>query len=235
MFRSGMFSVAVPAMDIRSTVLNSRLCDGSIVMRYLSNGVTLIWRVFLRSCTGNDNCYQLPMLGLRRTEIRVVPYQSSWAQAYEDARADILRVSAQIEMLIEHIGSTSVPGLMSKPIVDIGILLSDPDRFTELRSNLASIGWIYRGDKGSGGGGRLLVLESEPEVRTHHLHVHFPGATDWRRYLAFRDSLRVDHQLRLRYGLLKMDLAERFHDDRMRYTEAKTDFVEQALLLDDPH
>ena len=143
----------------------------------------------------------------------------------------ILLAAGKTEIQIEHIGSTSVPGLIAKPIIDIGVLLSDPSEFPELTRALASIGWIYRGNKGTGRGGRLFVFESEPFVRTHHLHAYWSATPDWERYLRFNNALRKHAELRMQYGLLKSDLAKRFPDDQNAYMDAKSEFVEQVLSL----
>ncbi len=170
-----------------------------------------------------------PQLGLPRSVVEVVPYQAGWVQAFEHAKSDILDAAEGIELQIEHIGSTSVPGLEAKPIVDIAVLLEGEGDFGRFQRGLASIGWIYRGDKGPGRGGRLFVRESEPELRTHHLHAYFRGAPDWERYLRFRDTLRGNRRLREQYGQLKTALAVQYREDRMSYMTAKSDFVSSVL------
>lgn len=134
----------------------------------------------------------------------------------------------EIKLELEHIGSTSIPFLAAKPIIDVGILLHDEARFDDLVVALASIDLIYRGDKGTVGG-RLFIRESAPEFRTHHIHAYFPGAPEWDRYLIFRDRLRANATLREEYDSLKRKLAEQFRDDRFAYTDAKSEFVNRVL------
>ena len=73
------------------------------------------------------------------------------------------------------------------------------------------------------------MRESAPEVRTHHLHAYFPGAPDWEKYLVFRERLITSPELRSEYCSLKQELAKKHGEDRMAYTDAKTEFVKRVL------
>lgn len=168
------------------------------------------------------------MLGLNRYKVSVVDPQPTWHTEYEKAASEIRSATAHLDLRIEHIGSTSVPGLAAKPILDVAILLSDPSDFEDIESSLAAIGLKYRGDKGDQGG-RLFVRESDPEVRTHHVHVYFAGAPEWNLYLVFRDRLRSDPALRDAYAALKRELAQLYEDNRFAYLAGKTDFVKSVL------
>lgn len=168
------------------------------------------------------------MLGLNRYKISVAESDSSWASEYEKIASEIREAISHIAVQIEHIGSTSVPGLAAKPIVDVGLLLCDCADFQSLEAAFSSLDLIYRGDKGTEGG-HLFIRESVPEVRTHHIHVYFQGAPEWNRYLIFRDRLRASTELREEYGALKRKLAEQYEDDRLAYTAGKTELVQRVL------
>ncbi len=168
------------------------------------------------------------MLGLNRYIVRVADPSPDWAAEYDRVAEQIRVATHAIDLRLEHIGSTSIPLLPAKPIIDVGILLHDAAQFDELIDALASVDLIYRGDKGSVGG-RLFIRESAPEVRTHHIHVYFQGNPDWDRYLVFRDRLRANAKLRNEYGALKRGLALKFAQDRFAYTDAKSDFVNRVL------
>lgn len=132
-----------------------------------------------------------------------------------------------LAVAIEHIGSTAVPGLVAKPILDIAVGLSsdaDPD---QVIARLEPLGWAFRGDKGDPG--LLFVLEDRPAHRVAHMHVVGYGDTRWRHYLLFRDRLRTDPAARTAYAELKRGLAERFADDRRAYTAAKDSFITGLL------
>ncbi len=128
---------------------------------------------------------------------------------------------------IEHVGSTSVPGLPAKPILDIALALADALTAPTI-DRLTAIGYIDCGDKG-GDGGHLLVKESSPGVRTVHLHVVAHGDDNWRAYMIFRDALRRCPPLRDAYAALKRHLAAQLPDDRPRYTASKHGFIQSVM------
>jgi GrpB-like predicted nucleotidyltransferase (UPF0157 family) len=126
---------------------------------------------------------------------------------------------------IQHVGSTSVPCLIAKPIIDIGIAIPARERFEELKDRMVQIGYIYRGDRGNNGGW-LLVRESERDFRFIHAHVLETSDPQWRyHYIGFRDRLRADPETNAAYAALKTRNAEQYADDRKAYTNAKHDFV----------
>ncbi len=125
-------------------------------------------------------------------------------------------------------GSTAVPGLPAKPILDIAVAVQSRDTIPIVAIRLAEAGYVDRGDLGSDGG-HLLVKESEAEVRIVHLHIVEQADSQWRDYIAFRDALRRDSKLRQWYSSLKRRLAERFPDDRKSYTDAKNRFIQEVL------
>ena len=168
------------------------------------------------------------MLGLNRYIVDVSDPDPKWAAEYKVIATQIQSATDGIELELEHIGSTSVPNLVAKPIIDVGILLPEELQFDELVAALSSIDLIYRGDKGAVGG-RLFIRESAPEFRTHHIHVYFTGAPEWDRYLIFRDNLRAHATLREEYSALKRKLAVQYRDDRFAYTDAKSEFVNRVL------
>lgn len=129
---------------------------------------------------------------------------------------------------IQHVGSTSVPGLDAKPVVDIAVALASQADLDECRKRLGGLRYLDRGDLGVSGG-YLFVKEREPNVRTHHLHVVTADDPQWGSYLRFRDLLRADTQLRARYVALKQELQEQFPEDRERYTNGKASFISQVL------
>jgi GrpB-like predicted nucleotidyltransferase (UPF0157 family) len=122
------------------------------------------------------------------------------------------------------VGSTAVPDLDAKPILDIALALPSTEDVPRLQRPLGEPGYGYRGDAG-GEGGHLFVKESAPAIRTHHLHVVAVDDPQWRERLLVRDKLRADEALRARYAELKKALQERFGEDRRGYTEAKNEFI----------
>jgi GrpB-like predicted nucleotidyltransferase (UPF0157 family) len=129
---------------------------------------------------------------------------------------------------VQHVGSTAVPGLPAKPILDLAASVRFLDVVPKLITKLTALGYIYRGD-GPNSGGHLFVWESEPGVRTIHLHVVTRDDIQWSNYLRFREILRHETILRKRYAALKQELRNRFPNDRESYTNHKHDFIREVL------
>ena len=168
------------------------------------------------------------MIGLRRHHVRVVPHQEEWAARFAAEREDLLATLGGHAVDIQHIGSTAVPGLAAKPVIDIAAAVRSLAALPEIIEALARTGYIYRRDSGQEGG-HLFVRESAPEIRCVHLHVVQQGDPQWQHYLEFRDLLRADGELRHEYAELKLALARRYANDRKSYTGAKQEFIQSIL------
>lgn len=166
-------------------------------------------------------------LGLARGTVRLVDGDPGWPGAFERLAARLRPALGPLAAAIEHVGSTAVPGLAAKPILDIAVgLVPDADP-GQLVARLAPLGWIFRGDNADSG--LLFVLEDRPAHRVAHLHMVGYRDPRWHRYLRFRDRLRTDPAARAAYAELKLGLAERFADDRRAYTAAKDAFITGLL------
>lgn len=174
----------------------------------------------MQEITGNP-------LGLESGVVRVVPYNAAWPELFRVEREliDGALKKHGVEAEIEHIGSTSVPGLAAKPILDTLVGVDDASDFGESISGLQDVGYIYRGEQGIPG--RHFFRRGTP--RQYHVHLTVRGNELWRDYLAFRDYLRGHRQTAEAYAELKYALAERYPYDRESYIEGKTEFVQQML------
>ena len=167
-----------------------------------------------------------PWLGMGDA-IEIAPYDPAWPGAFERERAAILGALGDLVFAIEHVGSTSVPGLGAKPIIDIMIgvrSLADGEKCVR---PLEGLGHEYRGEAGIPG--RLFFRKFVEGVRTYHLHMVEQGGDYWQRTILFRDYLRRNPDEAAAYDRLKRGLAARFGSDIEGYTEAKTEFIESAL------
>jgi len=126
------------------------------------------------------------------------------------------------------VGSTAVPGLVSKPILDVAVGLAPKATEEAVVASLESAGYEFRGDKGDDGG-LLFILTDAPNHRLAHLHAVRYSDNRWQRYVAFRDLLRAQPNVRRAYAELKRSLAARHRLDRGSYTDAKAAFIEQAV------
>jgi GrpB-like predicted nucleotidyltransferase (UPF0157 family) len=163
-------------------------------------------------------------LGVRRGTVELAPFDPAWAEAFQ--RALPLLRGALGEVAIEHVGSTAVPGLPAKPILDIVVGLPLGRNPADVHEPLLSLGFLYRGAD------QWRVTygwESEPRVRVANLHVVAHEGRAWREYVTFRDALRDDPAKRDAYAALKQELAERFPDDRASYIAGKDAFVAGIL------
>ena len=167
------------------------------------------------------------MLGLPKASVRLVPYDAGWQTSFEVVAAELAGAVGEWVNSIEHIGSTAVPGLAAKPVLDVmagADSLQVPEAFY-LR--IASLGFEHRPlDTVLG---RTFFARGPASARTHNLSVCVVGSDFWTERLVFRDRLRADGNLARAYESLKHELAERFPNDRARYTDAKTEFIARVL------
>ena len=129
---------------------------------------------------------------------------------------------------IEHVGSTSVPGLPAKPIIDMDVVIESADQLEDVAARLTEIGYEGRGDLGVTG---RYAFKSPAGLPDHHLYVCARDNAELHRHLAFRDYLRSHHAEAVAYGRLKQSLAEAHPFDREAYTEGKTHWIERTLRL----
>jgi GrpB-like predicted nucleotidyltransferase (UPF0157 family) len=164
-----------------------------------------------------------PVLGLPRNEVRLVKHDPRWAQLYELAAAALRECLGERLRGIEHIGSTAIPGVDAKPILDLMAAVPCLNLPDEVFSDLGNIGYQHRNLDTVPG--RLFFAKGPEIARTHHLSVCEVGSPFWSSHLAFRDALRGDEQLAQEYAALKRRLAQQFPYDRLAYTEAKEGFI----------
>jgi GrpB-like predicted nucleotidyltransferase (UPF0157 family) len=167
---------------------------------------------------------EVSIIGLKRGTVALVPHHAGWhglfARECQRLRARLGRHALDIQ----HVGSTAVPGLVAKPVIDIAIAVASRDAIPVMRQPLIDLGYLDRGDQGADGG-YYFVKERPGGTRTHHLHLVTIDDPQWGNYLRFRDILRAEPSVRTRYGELKLALQERFGQDRLGYTRAKEAFI----------
>ena len=163
-------------------------------------------------------------------DVIVVDYDASWPARYERERASIVETLGDVMegvAAIEHVGSTAVPGLAAKPIIDIMIGVRELPVGEGCVQPLESLGYEYRGELFPGIPGRYYFRKGNP--RSHQLHLVEHRSEFWQRHILFRDLLRKSPAVAQEYAALKKELAVQYRTDRLAYTEAKTTFIESAL------
>lgn len=164
-------------------------------------------------------------LGLRRGLVTVTEPSEDWTLVFEAVNDALIRSAPASVVTIEHIGSTAVPGLEAKPILDIGIAVRPGTPLESLDGWLTSAGMLLRGDANDNRPDRMYGFELEPMIRLANVHVLEDGSPGWRRYLAFRDHLRANAVDRREYGRLKRALAVQHPNDRLAYIAGKQDYI----------
>lgn len=155
----------------------------------------------------------------------IVDYSPLWPKQFETLRSRLANILGGLALTIEHVGSTAVPGLDAKPIIDVDVLLRSPDGLSSTIAALASIGYQHRGDLGIPG--REAFRAPAGDSR-HHLYA-CPNDAEYQRHIAFRDHLRAHSREADAYAVLKRKLAAKFGEDREAYNNAKREFVESIL------
>jgi GrpB-like predicted nucleotidyltransferase (UPF0157 family)/maleate cis-trans isomerase len=161
--------------------------------------------------------------------VEIVSYDPEWPARFDEERATLLHVLRPwLTGPIEHIGSTAVPGLVAKPVIDIMAGVQTLDASRPAIAAMATHGYCYfpyQADR------EHWFCKPSPQLRTHHLHLVPFGSPQWGETLAFRDYLRAHRDVAAEYGQLKQRLAQEFHADREAYTQAKQPFIESITAL----
>lgn len=164
-------------------------------------------------------------LGLESGIVRVVAYDHNWPALFLAESERLRNACSTVPLNVEHIGSTAVPGLSAKPVLDL--LAGHPSSVSALEyvAPFTRAGYVHRGDRGIAG--HQFFRRGEP--RAYHIHLVEHNGVLWRRYLAFRDHLRANAADARRYDELKRALALRFPRNREAYISAKAEFVAQII------
>ncbi|MHC4609427.1 MAG: GrpB family protein [Planctomycetota bacterium] len=160
----------------------------------------------------------------------IVPYDSDWPRQFEQERKLLAEVFLGTRNVVVHIGSTAVPGLGGKPVIDIMVgvaALSDVERRIP---DLEVRGYEYVPEYEDQLPERRYFRKPRDAARTHHLHCVVAGDDLWCQQLTFRDYLRAYPEAAAAYSELKQRLASRHRNDRVAYSEAKTTFVRSILV-----
>ena len=188
-------------------------------------------------------------LGLESGIVEVVPYDPRWSDAFAEAARELHAALAEAArelhaalaeaarelhaalgssiLAVHHVGSTAVPGLCAKPILDILVSVPDFEASLELVPRFEALGYEFRADEEIAD--RHYFRRRRGTATTHHLSLAEPTSHHHRVTIAFRDALRADPALARRYGALKTELAGRFPRDRAAYIAGKSAFVGDVL------
>jgi GrpB-like predicted nucleotidyltransferase (UPF0157 family) len=158
--------------------------------------------------------------------VEITAYDPCWPQTFAALRDEIASTLGSLAQRVEHVGSTAVPGLPAKPIIDLDVVIATPADLPTVITRLATLGYQHQGDLGITGREAFTIPATGP---AHHLYVCPAGSRELARHVAFRDYLRRHPAQARAYAELKRSLAAQFRSDRDAYARGKKAFIEQAL------
>jgi GrpB-like predicted nucleotidyltransferase (UPF0157 family) len=153
-------------------------------------------------------------------------YDATWPDQFSVLAVRVQTVLGMLALRVEHIGSTAVPGLAAKPVIDMDVVIGSPADLPEVIRRLGTLGYVHEGDIGIA---EREAFRSPAGESRHHLYVLITGAAELRRHLAFRDALRADPAARDAYATLKASLVQKYGQDRQAYTQAKSAFISRII------
>lgn len=173
----------------------------------------------------------------QKDRIEIVPYDPRWPELFSREEKILQEALGSFAGLkVGHFGSTAVPGLAAKPVIDILLAVSSKEDWPRIIRPLATLGYVHAPGAFDDAIRMFFVKGMPPygEKRTHQIHLLEFEGKEWRRELAFRDHLRIHAADAVKYEVLKRELAAKYATDREAYTEAKTHFI-QSILKKHPH
>jgi len=164
-------------------------------------------------------------IGLESGIVRLAQYSPEWAKIFEREEKLLQSSIGKYIIEIQHIGSTSIPGIVAKPIIDIGVAIGRFEGGVVCIKPLEGLGYIYNGENGIPR--RHYFDKGDPTA--YHLHMLEQDSDEWKKHITFRDFLRNNEEAAREYARLKQQLAVKFRHDRLAYTNGKSEFVERIL------
>jgi GrpB-like predicted nucleotidyltransferase (UPF0157 family) len=168
----------------------------------------------------------MPMDALMPTPVELVPYDAKWMNDFLEAEGLLRAALGKCVVAIDHIGSTAVPGLAAKPVLDIDITLSSLDDVPSASADLIEIGFEPRGNRYDDDMWAFLLKRPAPQIR---VYLCSPLNTTHQRRMLFRNYLRQHGEAATAYATLKRRLAEQFPYDGDRYTSEKSAFISEIV------
>jgi GrpB-like predicted nucleotidyltransferase (UPF0157 family) len=169
--------------------------------------------------------YSHSVLGLENSVVRLSNYTQLWAELYREEEERIRAAVGHLIVELQHIGSTAIPGIKAKPILDILAGVAQLEKAPLCKAPLEAIGYDYIANADIAND----YVFGKGVARTHYLHVVEYGGAKWTNHLCFRDRLRNDAELAQAYEKLKEELSRKFSDSRAKYHHAKSKFIREVV------
>ncbi len=168
------------------------------------------------------------MIGLQRKIVKLVPYSPEWPRLFAQEERLLRAAIGAYVVDIQHVGSTAIPGMEAKPIIDIAVGLRRLEDVEKCIEPLERLGYEYKGEEYPGS---FFFAKGDPSRRTHYLHMVEWDSEAWRSYVRFRDYLRQHKEVAEEYARLKRELARKSRGNRDLYTPGKAEFVQSVLRM----
>lgn len=168
------------------------------------------------------------VIGLKRGTVVLKKHHKEWKEAFDAEKENLEKLLGDIVLDVQHIGSTAVPGLSAKPLIDMLMAVRSLSDVEVIRPILEKDGYKYR-ENGPNDEVKRLFVKGPEEKRTHHLHVTELGSSVWKHDTAFRDWLLTHPEDVKTYEKLKQKLAKEYAETREFYTKGKYEFIEGIL------
>lgn len=167
-------------------------------------------------------------LGLKRGIVQLESHDKQWDEAAIQTIKNLKSILGDDAVDIQHIGSTAIPAIKAKPIIDIAVGVTDFEKIMSYNEQLQKDGIFYRGLDVEN---QILYVmgDMEKDIRTHHIHIVKWNGIEWKNYIHFRDYLNANENVALCYQKLKEELENKYADDRVAYTNSKQDMIDTIL------
>lgn len=169
------------------------------------------------------------MADARPKTVEIAEYDPAWPERFRALADRAASALGELALCVEHVGSTAVPGLAAKPVIDLDVVVR-PQDVQRAVQRLASLGYVHRGELGVPG---RHAFTPPPGEAKHHLYLCAAGSRGLADHLRFRDHLRADPAAAARYASLKRGLAERHRDDPEGYQRGKRAFIDALAAAAD--
>ncbi len=172
------------------------------------------------------------MIGLSNKKVKLVGYSEDWAGLYQTEADNLKRLLKDNVVSIQHVGSTSIPNMMfAKPIIDIAVGIETIEQLGKVKEILLANDYYY--NENAGDTDRWFFAKGKAENRMFNIHVELIEGVSWNNHINFKNFMIKHPEYVSKYCDVKKELASRYRDDRLKYTEGKAEFIQSVLKMED--
>ncbi|MEK7124155.1 MAG: GrpB family protein [Patescibacteria group bacterium] len=167
------------------------------------------------------------IIGLKRGNVKLRKHNSNWRQLFKQEKELLLKRFPDAILEISHGGSTAIPTIPAKPIIDMFAVVSSLKDTEKIRKSLEEMGYEYRGEESVPE--RILYVKGKPKLRTHHLQLVERSSDEWKNHILIRDYFLKHPEIAKEYAKLKLELAKKYPNDRKSYSNGKDVFIKSII------